>query len=138
MMKFCICDNGYLKVGLSKPEGVPKTMLVHRVVAEAFLPKGDGYVVNHKDFNPANNCIENLEWCTDSENMMHAYLCGRLATPINNVHSYPHAKLSHDSVREIRERIKGNERHCDIALSYGVCTEVIGRIGRGKSWAQLP
>ena len=43
--------------------------LVHRLVAEAFLPNPNHYpCVNHKDENPHNNCIENLEWCTAQYN----------------------------------------------------------------------
>ena len=60
--------NGYLRVGLSK-DGKPKQFLVHRLVAEAFLPNPDNLpVVNHKDGNPSNNNVSNLEWCTQEYN----------------------------------------------------------------------
>lgn len=49
------------------------TRLVHRVVALAFIPNPDGKPqVNHKDGNPSNNEVSNLEWATNQENMMHA------------------------------------------------------------------
>ncbi len=50
-------------------------VLVHRIVAKHFLPKPiKGRVqVNHKDGNGLNNYIENLEWCTPSENGLHSY-----------------------------------------------------------------
>lgn len=45
--------------------GKAKKMLVHRIVAEAFIPNPNNYpIINHKDENPANNCVDNLEWCT--------------------------------------------------------------------------
>ena len=44
---------------------VRKDAKVHRLVAEAFIPNPDNLpIINHKDENPSNNCVENLEWCT--------------------------------------------------------------------------
>lgn len=51
-----------------------KEPLIHRLVAEAFIPNPDGKKeVNHKDGNPLNNEVNNLEWCTHSENMLHSF-----------------------------------------------------------------
>lgn len=52
--------------------GVVKNLWVHRMVAEAFLPNSVGGEVNHKDCNPANNKLDNLEWCTHQENVLHS------------------------------------------------------------------
>lgn len=50
---------------------------VHRLVANAFIPKIEGKsYINHKDGNPRNNEIENLEWCTIAENNLHACRTG--------------------------------------------------------------
>ena len=55
---------GYYKTGLNHA-GKRVLCSVHRLVASAFIPNVDNFPeVNHKDENPLNNCVENLEWCT--------------------------------------------------------------------------
>ena len=62
LMRFCV--GKYCQVHLSK-EGKTVPKLVHRLVAEAFIPNPNNFpCINHKDENPKNNCVENLEWCT--------------------------------------------------------------------------
>ena len=68
-------DNGrgYLRVNLYDNFGKVKKHYVHRLVAEAFIP------------NPKNNCVDNLEWCTQSENIQYSYDLGRQT---NNIAIY--------------------------------------------------
>lgn len=64
---------GYLCVNLYKNSKM-KSIVVHRLVAIAFLPNPkDKPEVNHIDGNKQNNNLDNLEWSTRSENMIHAY-----------------------------------------------------------------
>jgi len=65
----------YPSVALSK-RGMFTPYSVHRLVAEAFLSNPDGFPeVNHKDENPYNNHVDNLEWCTHKYNIN--YTSGR-------------------------------------------------------------
>lgn len=58
--------------------GVKKRRQVHRLVADAFIPNIAGKpFINHIDANRTNNCVENLEWCTGSENALHSLKLGR-------------------------------------------------------------
>lgn len=62
----------YMQVCLSK-NCKTKTKLVHRLVAETFIPNYNNYQeVNHIDANVQNNCVNNLEWCNRYQNMQHA------------------------------------------------------------------
>ncbi len=62
---------GYKQIYLHK-DGNKKPHSVHRLVAESFLPNPKNLPqVNHKDLNKTNNCVENLEWCTASQNAIH-------------------------------------------------------------------
>ena len=66
--------DGYLRVCLSK-NGRSYVKAVHRLVAEAFIPKNgeDKVCVNHKNGNKLDNRVENLEWVSYSENLKHSY-----------------------------------------------------------------
>ena len=63
ILQNAVQKDGYFQVSLSK-NGIQKMYLVHRLVAEAFLPNPHNYLcVNHKDEDKSNNIYTNLEWC---------------------------------------------------------------------------
>ena len=73
VLKKQITNKGYYDVGLYK-NGKAKYLLVHRLVAEHFIPNPENKrTVNHKDGNKLNNHVSNLEWVTHSENQIHAF-----------------------------------------------------------------
>ena len=78
--------DGYLVYTLTNGE-LEKNMKIHRLVATAFVENSYGYEqVNHIDGNKANNTVENLEWCNNLYNQIHAYKIGLKRTqPIAQV-----------------------------------------------------
>ena len=68
ILKTSISNSGYIVAHLNK-DGKSYTKYVHRLVAQAFIPNPNNYpVINHRDENKQNNCVENLEWCTKEYN----------------------------------------------------------------------
>ena len=67
--------NGYSYVSVSV-NNHSMTKRVHRLVAEAFLGENREMQVNHIDGDKTNNSVKNLEYCTQSQNMIHAYKTG--------------------------------------------------------------
>ena len=68
ILKNTVANNGYVQVTLYKSAEKHK-FLVHRLVAEAFIPNPNNFPqINHKDENTENNCVDNLEWCSAKYN----------------------------------------------------------------------
>lgn len=86
ILRNILYKNGYLYVSLSK-DGKVKRFKVNRLVAEAFIDNPYNLpITNHKDGDKTNNCVSNLEWCTHSENLSHAYKIGlRKSIHIKNI-----------------------------------------------------
>ena len=82
ILKTSIIKGGYIRVPLG---GCRKQFLVHRLVAQAFLPNQDNLQeINHKDENPSNNNVENLEWCTAKYNINFGTRNERVAKVLTN------------------------------------------------------
>lgn len=101
--------DGYKDVALSKNHKL-YFFRVHRLVAMAFIPNPNNYpLINHKDENPANNNVQNLEWCNQSYNtsysnykVSHRVLCNGVVYP--SIRSL--ARAINSDCKGIRYRLK--------------------------------
>ena len=77
ILKASSCSNNGYKIVTLSDNGKQKYFTIHRLVCFHFLENKNNYkVINHKDGNKLNNDVENLEWCTNSQNSSHAYKLG--------------------------------------------------------------
>lgn len=84
----CKYHHGYQMVNLLKNKEI-NTVYVHRLVIETFIPKEDGKEwTNHKNGIKSDNRVENLEWCTPSENNNHAVEMGLRKDNVSGLIAY--------------------------------------------------
>jgi len=131
-----ISGNGYYYLSLCK-NGINKTERPHRLVGLYFLKKIEGKnQINHKDGNKLNNISTNLEWCSASENMKHAYKNNLEKKIVGEKCNF--AKLTEIKVKEILTLINSKKIMLkDIARIYGVCRSTISSIKNKKNWRYL-
>lgn len=85
ILKMKLNSKGYIEVSLYKDKKC-KIYLVHRLVATSFIDNLDNKkYINHKNGIKNDNRVYNLEWCTQSENMQHAYDTKLVIKPCNKV-----------------------------------------------------
>lgn len=107
-----IINSGYVAIKLCVGK-VRKHKLIHRMVAEMFVPNPENKSeVNHIDGNKLNNNASNLEWVTSSENKRHAYGTGlRKPTPAIGVKTGKASKYNNVSFDKNRNKWIGSVRH---------------------------
>lgn len=129
---------GYKRVKLSKP-GVKKPIDVHRLVAELFIPNpGNLPCVNHKDGNKENNIVENLEWCSYSENNAHAANTG-LMNPLKG-ENVKLSKLKEEDVKFIRKNYIPRSKEYNyraLAERFGVSKKTIIQCVKRRNWKEV-
>ena len=112
--------------------GKPVAYAVHRLVAKTFIPNPEGKpCVNHINGIKADNRVENLEWCTPSENVIHAYKTG-LKTALRGL-TNPAAKLTPEQVEYVRKNPSGLTQ-VQLAEKFSVSQPVISSIQLGRTW----
>lgn len=85
--KNIILKNGYYFINLYNNGS--KLFTIHKLVAQAFIPNlKNKPCINHIDGNKQNNCVDNLEWCTYSENELHAFNKNLKKPPCKKINQY--------------------------------------------------
>jgi hypothetical protein len=121
VLKSRLNNHGYPCISFCVGNRKYKTFNVHRLVAETFMPnykKSD--VVNHKDFDKANNNLDNLEWCTTRENVLH-YFKNKFK-----------GKVCDDDVLYIRQNI-GNFSLNSLSSKFGISQNYLMGIANGST-----
>ena len=128
VLKLIVHEKGRLYVKLCK-KGAYKMMFVHVLVARAFIPNPECKPqVNHKNGIKTDNRVENLEWVTASENLLHAYEIGLKVSA--------RRKLSVEDVLYIRENPDGLTRK-QLAKMFGICVSTLDMVRSGRTYAKM-
>jgi hypothetical protein len=154
---------GYPVVQLTS-RGRKRTAQIHVLIAATFLgPRPPGLVINHRDADKLNSRPENLEYCTQAQNIHHAMTLGRTARGLRNGanskperrprgprhgaytkpeklargESHGNAKLTESIIREIRARVAAGEAANRVAREIGINPSTAQRIVRGIAWGHV-
>lgn len=129
--------DGYMKIDLRKKNDKRQTKSIHTLVLNAFIGIVPDKDCNHINGNKSDNRLENLEYCTKSENVFHTYNSLGRISPLRGEKHFK-AKLSEKDVLEIKELYtSGNYSKREIAQMYKVTRENIHLIIIGKNWKHL-
>jgi len=140
ILKPWIDKAGYFRVELRNPENAKRSvLLLHRVFAKEFLPNPkELQTINHIDGIKTNNSLKNLEWCTQADNMRHAFKLGLAPLPATGKGELcPSSKLTEDQVSGIKTRIIEGESCESIAADFPVGGSAIREIKAGRSWCHV-
>lgn len=118
-----------------------KKYLVHRLIAEAFIPNPENKpYINHKDSNRHNNSIDNLEWVTHYENIQHAWNNGAYDRRITRKAGFKSERrlLDDTQVRVIKNILNNKECSCiELSEYFKVKRHVIYNIMEDKTYTEI-
>jgi len=123
--------NGYARF-ITSINSKKKTFLFHRILAILFIQNPNNYpFINHKDLNRANYLLSNLEWCTASQNVIHAIANGRCK---KTKFSAGGRKLTDVQILDI---YNSEIHYAELSKMYGVTATSIANIKMGYKWGHI-
>lgn len=134
VLKQTLGKTGYWTVVI-RPYGRGKCfcLKIHKEYAKLFIPNPDNKpFINHKDGNKLNNSLENLEWVTHSENVLHAYRTG-LTITLKGEQNH-NSKLTEENVGFI---LGSKEKSKNLAIKFRVHPSTISRLRNNKQWKHI-
>ena len=135
-----IHEKGYLDISLNK-DGKANHFRIHRLVAMTFIPNPDNLpCINHKNGIKTDNRVENLEWCSYSDNMKHAWdsgLCEKTRASIKKSIKYAtESRVRHldDNLKELFDDIfKNCLKVKEICKKYNIKNQYVSNIKNKKT-----
>ena len=130
-------NNGYFRYNLRNMDGSSRYHLIHRIVMIEFN-RVEGYEslqVNHKDGNKSNNFIGNLEWCTSSYNIQHAYDNGLKSQYHGDKCSW--STITNEQADQIGYLLTQNLTHKEISNITNCPLHIISNISIGVTWKDV-
>ena len=129
--------NGYCRVSLLL-DGTPKKILIQQLALKAFLGiHPEWFHCAHKNGEPVDNRISNLEWSKFSENKKSVYVDDE-GNSLMYGENHPRAKLTVEKVKEIRSQPMDRKEWWRLGKKFGVKTDTIKNAATHNTWKSVP
>jgi hypothetical protein len=132
-------NHGYTQAVLPSDSGKDKLCLIHRLVAIAFIPNPYNLpCINHIDANKTNNSIDNLEWCTYSQNTRHAIEMGVFHSKGGGPSGERSGKSKLTTTQVLAIRTMVSHPAKEMAKRFNISLQAIYDVRNGRSWKHIP